>query len=72
MGGGSDQLPVVAAFQGWSAASQAGKDRAYAQANYVSSATMHMIAGMRSQLLGELQVVSLSCCSSCCYEKIAL
>lgn len=55
MGGNSDQLAVVAAFEGWSQACSAGKEYGHAKANYLSSATMHMIAGMRLQLLNELQ-----------------
>ena len=59
VGGGSDQLAVVAAFQEWSAACRAGRERSYAQANFLSSPTMNMIAGMRTQLLSELQVRTL-------------
>ena len=56
LGGRSDQLAVVAAYNGYLDASRVGKERAYAAANCVSAATMNMITGMRSQLLGELQV----------------
>lgn len=35
-------------------AAQAGRERAYCGSHYLSPATMAMIDGMRSQLLGEL------------------
>lgn len=55
-GGASDHLALVKAFNGWSAARRAGQERAFCNANSLSSSTMMMINGMRSQLLGELQV----------------
>ncbi|KAK9807916.1 hypothetical protein WJX73_001801 [Symbiochloris irregularis] len=55
LGGHSDQLAIVAAYNGWVQACTVGRERQYAARNYVSHATMNMISGMRSQLLRELQ-----------------
>jgi len=53
-GGSSDHLSTVKAFNGWVAAKQRGGDHHYCVKNYLSPATMRMIDGMRTQLLGEL------------------
>jgi HrpA-like RNA helicase len=53
-GGSSDHLSTVKAFNGWVAAKQRGGDHHYCVKNYLSAATMRMIDGMRTQLLGEL------------------
>lgn len=55
-GGASDHLALVKAFNGWSAARRGGQERGYCASNFLSSSTMMMVDGMRSQLLGELQV----------------
>ncbi|KAL0028223.1 hypothetical protein WJX79_002624 [Trebouxia sp. C0005] len=55
-GGASDHLALVKAFNGWSAARRAGQERGYCSSNFLSSSTMMMVNGMRTQLLGELQV----------------
>lgn len=57
-GGASDHLALVKAFNGWSAARRSGQERGYCSANFLSSSTMMMVNGMRTQLLGELQVES--------------
>ena len=56
-GGASDHLALVKAFNGWSAARRAGQERGYCSSNFLSSSTMMMVNGMRTQLLGELQVL---------------
>ncbi|GAB4819950.1 hypothetical protein N2152v2_006996 [Parachlorella kessleri] len=53
-GGSSDHLATVRAFNGWKAARGQGRERAYASSHYLSPATLAMVDGMRSQLLGEL------------------
>ena len=58
-GGASDHLALVKAFNGWSAARRGGQERGYCSANFLSSSTMMMVNGMRTQLLGELQVLHL-------------
>ena len=58
-GGASDHLALVKAFNGWSAARRAGQERGYCASNFLSSSTMMMVNGMRTQLLGELQVSKL-------------
>ncbi|KAL3133848.1 hypothetical protein ABBQ32_008317 [Trebouxia sp. C0010 RCD-2024] len=55
-GGASDHLALVKAFNGWSAARRGGQERGYCASNFLSSSTMMMVDGMRSQLLGELQL----------------
>ncbi|KAK9814740.1 hypothetical protein WJX72_010718 [[Myrmecia] bisecta] len=54
-GGCSDHLALVKAYNCWAAARLTGRERQFAAASYVSHATMCMLEGMRSQLLGELQ-----------------
>ena len=64
-GGASDHLALVKAFNGWSAARRGGRERGYCASNFLSSSTMMMVDGMRSQLLGELQVLpALKTCGS--------
>lgn len=55
-GGASDHLALVKAFNGWSAARRAGRERAFCAQSFLSSSTMMMLEGMRGQLLAELQV----------------
>ena len=57
-GGASDHLALVKAFNEWSAARRAGQERGYCSSHFLSSSTMMMVNGMRTQLLGELQVQS--------------
>ena len=65
-GGSSDHLALVKAFNGWSAARRAGQERGYCTSNFLSSSTMMMVNGMRTQLLGELQVESGLCMAKRC------
>ncbi|XP_060186851.1 DExH-box ATP-dependent RNA helicase DExH6 [Lycium barbarum] len=53
-GGRSDQLAVVAAFEGWKSAKENGQESRFCSMYFVSSSTMHMLSGMRRQLQSEL------------------
>jgi len=53
-GGRSDQLAVVAAFEGWKSAKEIGQESRFCSKYFVSSGTMHMLSGMRKQLASEL------------------
>uniref|UniRef100_A0A0V0HWI6 Putative ovule protein n=1 Tax=Solanum chacoense TaxID=4108 RepID=A0A0V0HWI6_SOLCH len=53
-GGRSDQLAVVAAFEGWKSAKETGQESKFCCKYFVSSGTMHMLSGMRKQLASEL------------------
>lgn len=53
-GGRSDQLAVVAAFEGWRSAKENGQESRFCSMYFVSSSTMHMLSGMRKQLQSEL------------------
>ncbi|KAK4341799.1 hypothetical protein RND71_037615 [Anisodus tanguticus] len=53
-GGRSDQLAVVAAFDGWKSANENGQESRFCSMYFVSSSTMHMLSGMRKQLQYEL------------------
>ncbi|KAJ8532620.1 hypothetical protein K7X08_012543 [Anisodus acutangulus] len=53
-GGRSDQLAVVAAFDGWKSAKENGQESRFCSMYFVSSSTMHMLSGMRKQLQSEL------------------
>ncbi|KAK4355822.1 hypothetical protein RND71_024793 [Anisodus tanguticus] len=53
-GGRSDQLAVVAAFEGWKSAKENGQESRFCSMYFVSSSTMHMLSGMRKQLQSEL------------------
>lgn len=53
-GGRSDQLAVVAAFEGWKSARETGQESRFCSKYFVSSGTMHMLSGMRKQLASEL------------------
>lgn len=55
-GGNSDHMALVVAFDRWSAARASGMERQFAARNFLSSGTMMMVDGMRSQLLAELTV----------------
>lgn len=52
MGGQSDHLAVVAAYEGWEFAKGQGRDRPFCAANYLSIGTLNMMAGLRQQLGG--------------------
>ncbi|XAR52817.1 RNA helicase [Bertholletia excelsa] len=54
LGGNSDQLAVVAAFECWKNAKQRGQEARFCSQYFVSSSTMHMLFGMRKQLQNEL------------------
>uniref|UniRef100_M1AC94 RNA helicase n=1 Tax=Solanum tuberosum TaxID=4113 RepID=M1AC94_SOLTU len=53
-GGRSDQLAVVAAFEGWKSAKEIGQESRFCSKYFVSSGTMHILLGMRKQLASEL------------------
>lgn len=53
-GGHSDQLAVIAAFECWKSAKEKGQEAQFCSQYFVSSGTMHMLAGMRKQLQTEL------------------
>ncbi|XP_073241899.1 3'-5' RNA helicase YTHDC2-like [Porites lutea] len=52
----SDHLVFVQVFRGWQRARSEGYDKNYCRRNYLSQATMEMMAGMRSQILGQLKI----------------
>ncbi|VDI58889.1 ATP-dependent RNA helicase YTHDC2 [Mytilus galloprovincialis] len=51
----SDHMSLLRAFQAWQKAKTDGWDRSFCHKNYLSSAVMEMIVGMRAQLLGQLR-----------------
>ncbi|XP_015788872.1 probable ATP-dependent RNA helicase YTHDC2 [Tetranychus urticae] len=51
----SDHMVLLRVFQAWQKARQDGFEYEFANANFVRSATMEMIAGTRAQLLGQLR-----------------
>ncbi|XP_039247577.2 3'-5' RNA helicase YTHDC2-like [Styela clava] len=51
----SDHMCLLRSFQAWQKAKSDGWERAFCDKNYLSSATMQMIIGMRTQLLGQLR-----------------
>ncbi|WCJ25069.1 DExH-box ATP-dependent RNA helicase DExH6 [Euphorbia peplus] len=53
-GGHSDQLAVIAAFEGWSSSKEKGQDARFCSQYFISSTTMRMLDGMRKQLKSEL------------------
>ena len=54
LGGHSDQLAVIAAFECWRNARERGQERLFCTQFFVSSSTMQMLSGMRQQLQKEL------------------
>lgn len=54
VGGLSDHLAVVAAFEGWEFAKAQGRDRPFCAQNYLSFGTLQMMAGLRTQLRSAL------------------
>ncbi|CAI9111904.1 OLC1v1012242C1 [Oldenlandia corymbosa var. corymbosa] len=53
-GGSSDQLAVVAAYEGWKCAKEKGQEARFCSEYFISATAMRMISGMRKQLLSEL------------------
>ncbi|CAI9754477.1 unnamed protein product [Fraxinus pennsylvanica] len=54
-GGLSDQLAVIAAFEGWKIAKEKGEESRFCSRFFISSSTMRMISRMRKQLENELR-----------------
>ncbi|XP_069576764.1 3'-5' RNA helicase YTHDC2-like [Brachyistius frenatus] len=53
----SDHMALLTAFQGWQKARSDGWGRSFCEKNFLSQATMDMILGMRTQLLGQLRAI---------------
>uniref|UniRef100_A0A7N0RJX1 RNA helicase n=4 Tax=Kalanchoe fedtschenkoi TaxID=63787 RepID=A0A7N0RJX1_KALFE len=53
--GNSDQMAVIAAFECWQSAKGKRKESLFCKKYSVSSSTMHMLSGLRMQLLKELR-----------------
>lgn len=53
----SDHMALLRAFQAWQKASSEGWERSFCEKNFLSQATMDMILGMRTQLLGQLRAI---------------
>ncbi|XP_047426501.1 3'-5' RNA helicase YTHDC2 isoform X2 [Mugil cephalus] len=53
----SDHMALLRAFQAWQKAQSDGWGRAFCEKNFLSQATMDMILGMRTQLLGQLRAI---------------
>ncbi|NWT61676.1 YTDC2 helicase, partial [Erythrocercus mccallii] len=51
----SDHMVLLRAFQAWQKARSDGWERAFCEKNFLSQATMQIIVGMRTQLLGQLR-----------------
>lgn len=51
----SDHMTVLRAFQGWQKAKCENFEQRFCRTNFVSSSTMEMIFGIRTQLLGQLR-----------------
>ncbi|NWS34551.1 YTDC2 helicase, partial [Polioptila caerulea] len=51
----SDHMALLRAFQAWQKARSDGWERAFCEKNFLSQATMEIIVGMRTQLLGQLR-----------------
>ncbi|KAM6391605.1 3'-5' RNA helicase YTHDC2 [Rhynochetos jubatus] len=51
----SDHMALLRAFQAWQKARSDGWERAFCERNFLSQATMEIITGMRTQLLGQLR-----------------
>ncbi|XP_009997103.1 PREDICTED: probable ATP-dependent RNA helicase YTHDC2, partial [Chaetura pelagica] len=54
-GTSSDHMALLRAFQAWQKARSDGWERAFCEKNFLSQATMEIIVGMRTQLLGQLR-----------------
>ncbi|KAM3874374.1 LOW QUALITY PROTEIN: 3'-5' RNA helicase YTHDC2-like [Diretmus argenteus] len=53
----SDHMALLRAFQAWQKARCDGWERSFCENNFLSQATMNMIIGMRTQLLGKLRAI---------------
>ncbi|KAJ0056946.1 hypothetical protein NL108_000769, partial [Boleophthalmus pectinirostris] len=53
----SDHMALLQAFQAWQKARSEGWERSFCEKNFLSQATMDMILGMRTQLLGQLRAI---------------
>nr|XP_033502302.1 3'-5' RNA helicase YTHDC2 isoform X2 [Epinephelus lanceolatus] len=53
----SDHMALLRAFQAWQKARSDGWERTFCEKNFLSQATMDMILGMRTQLLGQLRAI---------------
>ncbi|KAI1904626.1 hypothetical protein AGOR_G00007630 [Albula goreensis] len=53
----SDHMAFLRAFQAWQKARSDGWERAFCEKNFLSQATMEIIIGMRTQLLGQLRAI---------------
>ncbi|KAJ8287216.1 hypothetical protein GJAV_G00048990 [Gymnothorax javanicus] len=53
----SDHMSLLRAFQAWQKARSDGWERAFCEKNFLSQASMEMIIGMRTQLLGQLRAI---------------
>ncbi|XP_062409624.1 3'-5' RNA helicase YTHDC2 [Sardina pilchardus] len=53
----SDHMALLRAFQAWQKARSDGWERSFCEKNYLSQATMEIIIGMRTQLLGQLRAI---------------
>ena len=51
----SDHMVLLKAFHGWQKAKNDGLEKRFCADNFVSSSTMEMILGLRTQLLGQLR-----------------
>ncbi|XP_010285245.1 PREDICTED: probable ATP-dependent RNA helicase YTHDC2, partial [Phaethon lepturus] len=51
----SDHMALLRAFQAWQKARSDGWERAFCEKNFLSQATMEIVIGMRTQLLGQLR-----------------
>ena len=55
----SDHIALSKAFKLWSRAKDDGTDKSFCDKNFLSSAAMEMISGMRSQLISHLKNMGL-------------
>ncbi|KAM9841444.1 3'-5' RNA helicase YTHDC2 [Aulostomus maculatus] len=53
----SDHMALLRAFQAWQKARSDGWERSFCDKNFLSQATMDMILGIRTQLLGQLRAI---------------
>ncbi|XP_013779316.1 probable ATP-dependent RNA helicase YTHDC2 isoform X2 [Limulus polyphemus] len=51
----SDHMVLLRAFQAWQKARNDGYEKAFGEKTFISAATMEMIVGIRTQLLGQLR-----------------
>ncbi|KAI4886479.1 hypothetical protein NFI96_011911 [Prochilodus magdalenae] len=53
----SDHMALLRAFQAWQKARSEGWERSFCEKNFLSQATMEIIIGLRTQLLGQLRAI---------------